>query len=389
MTQMRFGVFIAPHHPVGEDLTLQFERDLKLCETFDELGYDEVWVGEHHSGGWETIGHPEMFLAAAAQRTNNIMLATGVTSVPYHHPYNVAGRIAFLDHLSRGRAILGTGPGALPSDALAFGIDTELLRDRQDEAIGIIKRLLTADEPITYSSDWFELDSAFLQVKPYKGRDIELVTASSISPSGMKLAGKHSLGVISVASYSEEGLAALPTQWGFAETYAEESGGAVSRDNWRVMMPWHIAETREQAIAEVKDGLVHWHNEYNVATLARPGSERVEPGGVDGFVESMIARGGAIIGSPDDAVEAIQKLGELTGGFGTLVGFMHDWASHEATLRSYDMMARYVIPKVTQSLVPIERSESFLRGNNTQLMEAAGRGILKAIRDHNSTHPRD
>jgi limonene 1,2-monooxygenase len=248
---------------------------------------------------------------------------------------------------------------------------------------------LTSDEPLTYKSDWFELDRAFLQVKPYKGRDLEIVTASSISPSGMKLAGKHSLGVISVASYSVEGLAALPTQWGFAETYAEETGGTVSRDNWRVMMPWHIAETREQAIAEVKHGLVHWHNEYNVNTLARPGSERVEPDRVDGFVEAMIARGGAIIGSPDDAVDAIHKLSELTGGFGTLVGFMHDWASHEATLRSYDMMARYVVPKVTRALDSIERSRSLLQSNNTALMEAAGRGIIKAIRDHNKTHPRD
>ena len=111
MARMRFGLFIAPHHPVGEHPTLQFERDLQLIEQFDQLGYDEVWVGEHHSGGWETIGHPELFLAAAAQRTHRIRLGTGVTSLPYHHPYNVAGRIALLDHLSRGRAILGTGPG--------------------------------------------------------------------------------------------------------------------------------------------------------------------------------------------------------------------------------------------------------------------------------------
>ncbi len=385
---MRFGVFIAPHHPVGEDLTLQFERDLQLCKVLDQLGYDEVWVGEHHSGGWETIGHPEMFLAAAAQRTGHIQLATGVTSLPYHHPYNVAGRIAFLDHLSRGRAILGTGPGALPSDARAFGIDTEALRDRQDESIGIIKQLLSTDDPITYKSDWFEMQQAHLQVKPYRNRTLELVAASSISPSGMKLAGKHGLGVISVASYSEEGLAALPTQWGFAETYAAEFGNAIDRSSWRVMMPWHIAETREQAIAEVKNGLLHWHNGYNVATLARAGASHVDPEKADGFIEAMIARGGAIIGTPDDAVAAIGKLSELTGGFGTLVGFMHDWASHEATLRSYDMFMRYVVPKVQQTIAPIERAETLLQADNTALMEAAGRGILKAIREHNATHPR-
>lgn len=387
MARMRFGTFIAPHHPVGEHPTLQFERDLQMCEQFDQLGYDEVWIGEHHSGGWETIGHPEMFLAAAAQRTHRIMLATGVVSVPYHHPYNVAGRIAQLDHLSRGRAILGTGPGALPSDARTFGIDTELLRDRQDEAIGVIQRLLTSDEPITHESDWFSLNEAFLQIKPLQ-EHLEIATASSISPSGMKLAGKYGLGVISVASYSEEGLAALPTQWSFAETYAAESGATVNRDNWRVMMPWHICETREQAIAEVKDGLLHWHNGYNVETLMRPGSEYVDPKNADGFIENMIARGGAIIGTPDDAVDAIAKLYELTGGFGTLVGFVHDWAPPEALSRSYDMFARYVIPKVQGLIDPIERAEFLLKKDNTQLMEAAGRGILKAIREHKAEHGR-
>jgi limonene 1,2-monooxygenase len=387
MSRMRFGTFIAPHHPIGEHPTLQFERDLKMCEMFDRLGYDEVWVGEHHSGGWETIGHPEMFLAAAAQRTHHIKLATGVVSLPYHHPYNVAGRIAQLDHLSRGRAILGTGPGALPSDARTFGIDTEMLRDRQDESIKVIQQLLTSEDPINYESDWFVLNEAFLQTKPLQ-QDLEIATASSISPSGMKLAGKYGLGVISVASFSDEGLQALPTQWSFAETYAEESGATISRDQWRVMMPWHIAETREQAIAEIKRGLLHWHNGYNVETLARPGSKFVEDKDAEGFIETMIARGGAIVGTPDDAIDAITKLRELAGGFGTLVGFVHDWASPENTNRSYDMFARYVIPQVQGLIDPVRRAEQLLKNDNASLMEAAGRGILKAIREHKAEHGR-
>jgi limonene 1,2-monooxygenase len=383
--RMRFGVFIAPHHPVGEHPTLQFERDLELCELFDRLTYDEVWIGEHHSGGWETIGHPEMFLAAAAQRTHRIMLGTGVVSVPYHHPYNVAGRIAFLDHLSRGRAILGTGPGALPSDARTFGVDPRLIRDRQDEAIGVILRLLRSDEPLSYKSDWFELNEAFLQVKPLQD-PLELVAASSISPSGMRLAGRYGLGVISVASYSEEGLQALPTQWGFAETYAREFGQTVSRDRWRVMMPWHIAEDRETAIRDVRDGLALWHNEYNVGVLGRPGAERTDD--ADGFARAMIARGGALVGTPDDAVAGIRRLYDLAGGFGTLVGFMHDWANHEATRRSYELFARYVIPRVAGLLQPVERSAAMVATDKESLMKGAADGILKAIREHNATHPR-
>jgi limonene 1,2-monooxygenase len=382
---MRFGAFIAPHHPVGEHPTLQFERDLQMIEHLDALGYDEAWVGEHHSGGWETIGHPEMFLAAAAQRTHRIKLATGVTSLPYHHPYNVAGRIALPDHLSRGRAILGTGPGALPSDARTFGIDPISLRDRQDEALDAIIPLLRTDEPVTRKTDWYELEQGYLQVRPVQ-EDLEVVAAVSISPSGMKLAGKYGLGVISVASYSEEGLAALPTQWGWAETYAEEFGTSVSRSNWRVMMPFHLAEDRQSAFEDIYDGLLHWHNGYNVDTLARPGSERVDD--AKGFAHKMVDRGGAIVGTPDDAVEAIARLQELSGGFGTLVGFVHDWANPEAMRRSYDLFALYVFPRVQGLLRPVETSASMLQANNTALMERAGQGILKAIREHNATHPR-
>jgi limonene 1,2-monooxygenase len=383
--RMRFGAFIAPHHPVGEHPTLQFQRDLRLIEQLDELGYDEVWVGEHHSGGWETIGHPEMFLAAAAQRTHRIMLGTGVVSLPYHHPYNVAGRIALLDHLSRGRAILGTGPGALPSDARTFGIDPVVLRDRQGEALAAIMALLRSDEPVTMSTDWFELHEAYLQVRPVQ-EDLEVVAAVSISPSGMKLAGQFGLGVISLASYSPEGLQALPTQWGWAETYAQEFSQTVTRDRWRVMMPFHLAETREQAFSEIYDGLLHWHNGYNVEVLAKPGSEHVED--PKGFAHKMVERGGAIIGTPDDAVESIARISELAGGFGTFVGFVHDWCNLEAMQRSYDLFARYVIPRVQGLLKPVETSADMLRGNNKELMDRAGQGILKAIREHNATHPR-
>lgn len=382
---MRFGVFIAPHHPVGEHPTLQFERDLQLIEHFDRLGYDEVWVGEHHSGGWETIGHPELFLAAAAQRTQRIKLATGVVSLPYHNPFNVAGRAALVDHLSRGRFILGTGPGALPSDAVALGVDPVIIRDRQDEALEAITRLLRTDEPVTMKTEWFTLDDAYLQVRPVQ-ENMEIVAAVSLSPSGMKLAGKYGLSVISVASYSEEGLQALPTQWGWAETYAQEFGNPVSRDNWRVMMPFHIAETRQRAFDDIYDGLAHWHNAYNVKVLARPGAEHVDD--PKGFAHKLVERGGGIIGTPDDAVEAIHRLHDLAGGFGTLVGFMHDWANHEATLRSYDLFARYVIPRIQGLIKPLETSEARLTANNTDLMQRAGQGILKAIREHNASHPR-
>src|SRR3954464_15199155 len=121
--RMKFGIFLAPFHRLGDNPPLAIERDFKLIELLDELGYDEAWIGEHHSAGWETIASPEVFIAAAAQRTRQIKLGTGVISLPYHHPLMVANRMILLDHLTEGRVMLGVGPGALVTDALMLGID--------------------------------------------------------------------------------------------------------------------------------------------------------------------------------------------------------------------------------------------------------------------------
>ena len=145
MARLGFGAFLAPHHPIGENPMLQFRRDIDFVQHLDELGYDEFWCGEHHSSGWEMIASPEMFLAAAGEHTKRIKLATGVISLPYHHPFNVAQRMVQLDHMTGGRAIFGSGPGALPSDAYTLGIDPMTQRDRQDEAIGIIRRLFSGE----------------------------------------------------------------------------------------------------------------------------------------------------------------------------------------------------------------------------------------------------
>ena len=121
MARLKFGAFLAPHHPIGEHPMLQMREDIRLAKHLDELGYDEFWVGEHHSTGWEVIASPEMFLAAVGEHTQRIRLGTGVVSLPYHPPFNVAQRIVQLDHMTRGRVIFGTGPGALPSDAYMMG----------------------------------------------------------------------------------------------------------------------------------------------------------------------------------------------------------------------------------------------------------------------------
>ncbi len=309
------------------------------------------------------------------------MLGTGVVSLPYHHPFNVAQRIVQLDHLTRGRAMLGTGPGALPSDARTHGISPSLLRDRQDEALGVILRLLRGEERFSYQGDWFELHDAALQLLPLQ-EQLAVTAASTISPSGMKLAGKHGIGVLSVASNTAEGLAALPTQWGIAQTYAAECGQAVDRASWRVLFSWHVAETHDQAVAEVAEGLRHWHNEYNVRILGRPGAERVDDGRA--LAEGMNAMGIGAIGTPDEVAETILRVHATSGGFGTALGFVHDWAGPEATDRSWDLFARYVVPRINGYTRSLEASAEYLSANKAELMGGAVVAVMEAINKHHT-----
>jgi len=380
MSRMRFGAFLAPHHPIGEHPTLQYRSDLDLVAHLDKLGFDEFWCGEHHSTGWETIASPEMFLAAAGQVSHQIKLGTGVISLPYHHPFNVAQRIVQLDHMTGGRAIFGSGPGALPSDAWTLGIDPVTQRDRQDEALGVIKRLLESDEPFSHQSEWFTLKDARLQLAPLQQK-MPMVTASTISPSGMTLAGKYGTGVISIGSTAAEGLAALATQWSFAEQSAKKHGNTVDRGDWRVLLSWHIAETREQARKEAGEGLMRWNNEYIHETLQRPGSKlfRSPDEAVD--ETAFVPGAAAVIGTPDDLIKAVRGLMELTGGFGTLVGFVHDWANRENTRRSWDMVARYVIPELNGMLERYRASREFVIGNRG-VFEQAGKAVLNKIMEH-------
>ena len=379
MSRLKFGAFLAPHHPIGENPTLQFRNDLKLAAHLDELGYDEFWCGEHHSTGWEMIASPEMFLAAAGERTHRIRLGTGVVSLPYHHPFNVAQRMVQLDHRTGGRVIFGTGPGALPSDAHMLGIDPMTQRDRQDEAIGVIRRLL-AGERVTHTSDWFTLQDARLQLFPVQ-EELPMVAASSISPSGMTLAGKYGMGVLSIGSNSDAGLAALPTQWGFAEEAAAKHGNVVDRKNWRVLMSWHIAETREEARAQAGEGLKLWHNEYQVGTLMRPDAKPFLTAEQALHETAFVEGAAAVIGTPDDLVAAIRKMLSSSGGFGTVLGFAHDWANRENTLRSWDLIARYVMPEVNGMLEGYRASRAYVV-ENREWFNRAGQAVLSKIMSH-------
>jgi limonene 1,2-monooxygenase len=356
---MKFGMFMSPLHAPGQSPAVALTQDLDIVQHMDRLGFDEVWVGEHHSGGVEPVSSPEVFLAAAAQRTQDIKLGTGVVSVPYHHPLVTAGRLTLLDQLSRGRIMFGAGPGALVTDAHMMGIDPNKQRAMLAEGLEAIYRLLNG-ETVSMKTDWFTLEDARLQVLPYKGRKMDMAVASVRSPSGVNLAGRYGLGLLSIAATdSEGGFAFIKDTWQLMEERAELFGQTVDRSNWRLMIPMHLAATKEQAYEEARHGMV---------PMMRWGSTGPFSGGDD--IEQVIADtphdvicdginalGHGVIGTPDMAIAAIKRLEEQSGGgFGTVLLAGIEWADFEARKRSLEMFAQYVMPEFHGTVEPLVSS---------------------------------
>jgi len=380
--RLRFGIFLAPFHRLGENPTLALERDLELIEWLDTLGYDEAWIGEHHSAGWETIAAPEIFIAAAAQRTRRIRLGTGVTSLPYHHPFLVADRMVLLDHLTRGRVMLGVGPGALVTDAMMLGIDPATQRPRMAEALDVIIRLLTSTEPVTCKTEWFELHDAVLQLRPFTQPHFPLAVASTQSPAGMVLAGRYGLDVLQLgAAIGVRGAVDLRAQWQIGQQAAAEAGKTLRREQWSLVIPIHLAETRRDAFDQAREGAAAYLIDYFEMILGRPCP-------VDGprekVIEQMAESGTWIIGTPDDCIAGIRHYQELTGGFGGLLVLAHEWASREATWRSYELLARYVMPRFQGSLAGIERSAAWAAGHAQAFRARANEAIEQAHRAYES-----
>jgi limonene 1,2-monooxygenase len=346
---LRFGVFLAPYHADDESPTLQLRRDLALAEQLDELGFHELWVGEHHSASFETIASPELFIAAAAERTRSIRLGTGVVSLPYHHPLMVADRITQLDHQTQGRLMFGVGPGQLPSDAYMLGVPITEQRRRMREALDVLIPLLRG-ETVTHETDWFTLRDARVQLRPYSRPAVEMAVAAAISPSGPTAAGTYGIGMLSMAATAGEGFDLLPAHWQVCEDTAAEHGQSVDRKNWRLVAPMHLAESREQAYADMEHGLLKLVRYFErLGGEPLPYSRSVEAAIQEWTERGLTLLGRAVIGTPDDAVAQIRSLAERSGGFGTLLLLAHDCADPERTAKSYDLFARYVIPELQRA----------------------------------------
>ncbi len=336
---LRTGIFLAPFHALGENPTLAIERDMELVEHLDRLNYHEAWIGEHHSGGFEIIACPEMFLAAAAQRTRNIRLGTGVVSLPYHHPFTLASRMMQLDHMARGRAMFGVGPGALIYDADKIGLKAADQRRRMNESLDCIMELMQGGT-ITRQTDWFTLNRARLQLMPFSQPGMEMAVACSRSPVGAVASGKHGIGMLSIGGTSDDSLKAHANNWAIHEEAAAKAGRTSDRSKWRIVTFAHVAETREKARADMAYGLKDFARYFtDVATFP------IIPPDVQDPVDFLTSSGIACIGTPDDCIRHFERLWQgSNGGFGAVLMLAHNWADWEATKRSYELMARYVHP---------------------------------------------
>ncbi|QNG38533.1 LLM class flavin-dependent oxidoreductase [Geodermatophilaceae bacterium NBWT11] len=340
---MKFGMFMAPMHNSVQNPTLALQRDLELIQRLDQLGYDEVWIGEHHSAGSELVASPEVFIAAAAERTKHIKLGTGVVSLPYHHPLWVADRAMLLDHLTRGRFMLGVGPGSLPTDSAMIGIEPAVLRPRLEEGLEAVLHLLSSDEPLTMETDWFTLKDAVLQLRPYTRPRIEMAVPGVVSPTGAKLAGKHGIGLLTIGAAAGEGIDTFAQHWNIVEEQAEEHGQVADRATWRVMTIVHLAATEEQARKDVAFGIADFFRYFqHVAAFPQ---FAVQGENVDEMIDFVNDNGLGVIGTPEMFVELMQKWQDQSGGFGTCMLLHHEFADPDATLRSHQLLARLVMPE--------------------------------------------
>ena len=363
----------------GQNPTLAIERDLDLIVALDRWGFHEAWVGEHHSAGYEIIASPEVFLGVAAERTKQIRLGTGVSSLPYHHPLMLADRMVLLDHLTRGRTMLGVGPGQLTSDAHMLGIPADKQRPRMEEALDVMMALLRG-ETVTYECEWFTVRDARLQLRPYSDPCFDIAVAASFSPTGARAAGKHGIGMLSVAATARQGMDLLAAPLGPL--------GRARRRERSTRRPQQVAARRpdaprRDARAGRAGGRVRHRAVLPLLHPRAPGRSRSQGDTAAEIIENNRASGFAVIGTPDDAVARIEELVEASGGgFGAFLLFDHDWANPAAKLRSYELFAQYVMPHFTGQLEPPQASCDWVTGSGGEFVGRAANAIAKAIEDH-------
>jgi alkanesulfonate monooxygenase SsuD/methylene tetrahydromethanopterin reductase-like flavin-dependent oxidoreductase (luciferase family) len=359
---LKLGMFTMPFHHPARDYSAILEEDQDAIVLADQLGFSEVFVGEHFSSWSERITSPLIFLATLASRTKQITFGTGVINLPQLHPATVAAHCAMFDHLVGGRFIMGIGPGGLASDLEMFDLGQPELRPQMVlESIETILKLWRDDPP-------YRIDGRFWKIglekhiypefkvgwvprpyqRPHPPIAISLLTPNSNSA---KTAGERGWIPVSGNFFHRRYLR------GHWEKYVEGCEAAGRRPDpaiWRVSRSVLVTDSDAEAedyLADPENGLSFYYKFFlfsfsqlrKALFMVKPDLDTPD----DAVTMDMIKRGMIIAGSPRRVVNQLMDLRDEIGPFGTLLMAGHDWDQPKLWRRSMELLARDVMPKLT------------------------------------------
>jgi alkanesulfonate monooxygenase SsuD/methylene tetrahydromethanopterin reductase-like flavin-dependent oxidoreductase (luciferase family) len=361
---MRLGLFMMPVHPPARSFTETLAEDAEKSLLADRLGFEELWMGEHFSATSEPIPSPLMFMAGLVPQTKNLRFGTGVINLPNHDPVVVAAEVAQFDHMSRGRFMLGVGPGGLLSDFELFGHTDVGVRNRKVvEAVHIMQRIWSQDPPYEIAGEFWnvrlktnvvaDLGIGYMP-KPYQpgGPPITLSLASPHSSSAAT-AAQHGWGIVSaniIPTYS------VASHWAIYSKACLAAGKRPSGENWRVsrnlMVAPSDAEARDRVFGNGASN--RYFFTYIRAALGGVGllsilKPRPDMTDEEATVEA-ITEGCILYGSPRTMLDKLVAFRDEVGPFGTLLMTGLDWLGpNEARERqAMQLMAQEVMPKFRQ-----------------------------------------
>lgn len=360
---MEYGLFTMPSHPPERGLKEGHDWDLQVLRWADELGYSEGWIGEHHTAPWEPHPAPDLLVAQALMQTKNIRLGPGGFLLPYHHPAELAHRVAMLDHLAEGRFNFGVAASGLPSDWQMFNVDgmSGVNRDMTREALDIILKLWTSEEPFDYPGKFWKVTKGeemfgFLKphIKPFQKPHPPIgVAGLSKNSDTLKLAGER--GFIPMSLNLNP--AYVGSHWDSVEAGARKSGRTPHRSQWRMVREVFVADTDEEAWRlSVGSMMGRMMGEYFLPLLSNFGFLEYlkhDPNVADSDVTpEYCAEHNWLVGSPKTVVEKIERVYHEVGGFGVLLVFCFDYKEKpEAWRNSMRLLAEEVMPRL-QHLKP-------------------------------------
>ena len=355
---MKLGTFMMPLHPPEKSRTICFEEDIELMVLADELGFTEAWVGQHHSVAWEPIPANDLFIANVLPRTKNIRLGTGVSIIPQHHPANIAVRLAFLDHLSRGRINCGFGQGGVPTDWGLFDLPDPKTQGLMTlEGIDMILKLWAADAPFDFRGDFWRIriDDPVPELgigellKPYQ-QPHPPIAMSIVKGESMAARTAGQRGYIPISTNLVPP-STVARQW---EVYCEgaQMGGQLTPDraNWRVSRCIYVGESNEEArqhclsgsFAGSFDYLIKVLTSLNMLPLMKRDPEMPDEVITPEYCVDEIA----IVGDVDEVTRRLNELYEVSGGFGTLLMIAQDWDDRSKWQQSIERLAKEVLPQL-------------------------------------------